>query len=91
MPEKIMIIDDERDIVFLLRDFFNLNDYEVITAFNSQEATEKLSKNPDLILLDINMPVKNGLGLAICTNLCKKLDGKINFYNNGGATVTIEI
>lgn len=61
MHEKIMIIDDERDIIFLLRDYFTLNDYEVITAFNVQEAAQKLSNNPDLILLDINMPTKNGL------------------------------
>ncbi len=61
MAEKIMIIDDEQDIIFLLRDFFLLNDYEVITAFDVSEATEKLSENPDLILLDINMPAKNGL------------------------------
>lgn len=46
MAEKIMIIDDERDIIFLLRDFFTFNDYEVITAFNAQEATEKLSEGP---------------------------------------------
>lgn len=61
MPEKIMIIDDERDIIFLLRDFFTLNDYEVITAFDTREASLKLCENPDLILLDINMPMKNGL------------------------------
>lgn len=61
MSEKIMIIDDEKDIIFLLRDFFILNNYEVVVAFNVQEATEKLCENPDLILLDINMPTKNGL------------------------------
>ncbi len=61
MSEKIMIIDDEPDIIFLLRDFFMLNDYDVITAENAQEAMEKFKENPDLILLDINMPGKNGL------------------------------
>lgn len=61
MHEKIMIVDDEQDIIFLLRDYFTLNDYEVITAFDVQEARQKLSESPDLILLDINMPLKNGL------------------------------
>ncbi len=77
MPEKIMIIDDERDIVFLLRDFFTLNDYDVITAFNAQEATEKLSENPDLILLDINMPSKNGLDF--CKQIRNTTDSPIIF------------
>ena len=67
MSEKIMIIDDEPDIIFLLRDFFSLNDYEVITAGNVEEATEKIKENPDLILLDINMPGKNGL------EFCKRI------------------
>ncbi len=47
MAEKIMVVDDERDIVFLLRDFFAFNDYEVITALSTQEATEKLIHKPD--------------------------------------------
>lgn len=67
MSEKIMIIDDEKDIVFLLRDYFTFNDYEVITAFDVKQASEKLCEKPDLILLDINMPVKNGL------DFCKQI------------------
>ncbi len=77
MPEKIMIIDDEQDIVFLLRDFFTFNDYEVITALNTQEATQKLSENPDLILLDINMPIKNGL--EFCKQIRSKTESPIIF------------
>ena len=41
MAEKIMIIDDEPDIIFLLRDFFMLNDYDIITAESAEEAIEK--------------------------------------------------
>lgn len=77
MAEKIMIIDDERDIIFLLRDFFTFNDYEVITAFNAQEATEKLSEGPDLILLDINMPMKNGI--EFCKQIRDNTDCPIIF------------
>ena len=67
MSEKIMIIDDEPDIIFLLRDFFLLNDYDVITASNAEEAIIKIKEKPDLILLDINMPGRNGL------ELCKQI------------------
>ena len=67
MSEKIMIVDDEPDIIFLLRDFFLLNDYEVITAKDIDEATKKFEQKPDLILLDINMPDKSGL------DFCKQI------------------
>ena len=77
MAEKIMVIDDERDIIFLLRDFFTFNDYEVITALNAQQATEKLKENPDIILLDINMPKMNGL--EFCKQIRNQTDCPIIF------------
>lgn len=77
MSEKIMIVDDERDIICLLRDYFTLNDYEVITAFSSKEAAEKLRENPDLILLDINMPSTNGL--EFCKQIRNSTDCPIIF------------
>lgn len=77
MAEKIMIIDDEKDIIFLLRDYFALNDYEVITAFDAIEANEKLCQKPDLILLDINMPLKNGI--EFCKQIRNRTDCPIIF------------
>ncbi len=77
MPEKIMIVDDEQDILFLLRDYFSFNDYEVITALNTQEAMEKLNEKPDIILLDINMPKTNGL--EFCKQIRNQTDCPIIF------------
>ena len=77
MSEKIMIIDDEKDIIFLLRDYFTFNDYTIITAFNAEEAVRKLSEKPDLILLDINMPLKNGL--EFCKQIRNQTDCPIIF------------
>ncbi len=77
MNEKIMIIDDEKDIVFLLRDYFTFNDYDVVTAYDTAEASEKLSEKPDLILLDINMPIKNGLDF--CKQIRNQTDAPIIF------------
>lgn len=60
--KKILIADDEPDILEIIQ--FNLQQegYEVITAKNGDEAIEKAKKNePDLIILDIMMPGKNGL------------------------------
>jgi DNA-binding response OmpR family regulator len=61
MGEKILIVDDEPDIVQLLKDYFELQGYLVMTAKNGTEALGKIPGKPDIILLDINMPDINGL------------------------------
>lgn len=63
MP-KILIVDDEPDVVELLSDYFSLNGYDILSACNGNEALEKISKQPDLILLDVNMPKMNGIELC---------------------------
>ena len=68
MKEKILIIEDEEDLVKGLK--INLVDegYEVDYAFNGKEGLGKaLKEKPDLILLDIMLPGMNGL------EICKEL------------------
>lgn len=62
--QKIMIVDDEEDILGMLERYFRLNGYQVITAEGAGQALKKLSEQPDLILLDINMPGMNGISLC---------------------------
>lgn len=57
---KILIADDEPAIIQLIRDYFEMQDYEVIEAANGFEVLEKLSLGPDLILLDVGMPMLDG-------------------------------
>ncbi len=64
MSHKIMVIDDEKMILDMLRDQFELEQYVVITARSSEEALSKLSMQPDVILLDINMPGMDGISLC---------------------------
>ena len=66
MP-KILIVDDERDVVELLRNYFELSGYDVLFAYDGEKALEKMSQKPDVILLDVNMPKLNGL------DVCKKI------------------
>lgn len=59
---KVLIADDEPDILEIIQ--FNLQQegYDVVTAKNGDEAIEKAKKtNPELIILDIMMPGKNGI------------------------------
>ncbi|WMJ80010.1 response regulator transcription factor [Clostridium sp. MB40-C1] len=60
MKEKILIVDDEEDIVSFLKDTLEDEGYEVFTAYDGNEAIEKSRLYPDLILLDVMMPNKNG-------------------------------
>jgi two-component system, OmpR family, alkaline phosphatase synthesis response regulator PhoP len=68
MKKKILVVDDEKDIVDIIK--YNLereNEFDVLTATNGKEALEKAELNPDLIILDIMMPYLNGF------EVCKKL------------------
>jgi DNA-binding response OmpR family regulator len=54
-------VDDEPDIIQLLKDYFEMQGYFVMTARDGKEALEKVCFNPDILLLDINMPEMDGL------------------------------
>ncbi len=58
---KILVIDDEEMITDLLRDFLSDNGYMVYIANSACEGLKKIKCEPDLILLDINMPEMSGL------------------------------
>lgn len=59
--EKILVVDDEPDIIMLIRKYLEHNNYNVIMATNGKEAREKAAnEKPDLILLDARMPVLDG-------------------------------
>lgn len=64
MTQNIMIVDDEIEILNMLKRYFTLNGYHVITATGGKEALEKMNSQPDIILLDINMPDLDGLSLC---------------------------
>ena len=66
MP-RILIVDDEKDVVELLCNYFDLCGYDVLSAYDGKKALEKISQKPDIILLDVNMPKLNGL------EVCKKI------------------
>ena len=60
--KKILIADDEPDILEIIQYNLQNEGYEVITAKNGNEAIDQAKRfNPDLIILDIMMPGKNGI------------------------------
>lgn len=64
MRQKLLIVDDEKGIVDMLEKYFKMSGYAVFTASDGKEALEKAACNPDLILLDINMPGMDGLNVC---------------------------
>ncbi len=61
MKQKILIADDERDIIDLLKYNLEKEGFAVLTAANGAEAVAQAKKNPHLILLDVMMPEMDGL------------------------------
>nr|WP_070558988.1 response regulator transcription factor [Aerococcus urinae] len=60
---KLLIVDDDKEIVELLTIYSSNEGYDVIQAYDGDEALKRISENPDiaLIILDIMMPGKDGL------------------------------
>lgn len=64
MPKKILIIDDDPDVVLFLSTMLKDHGYGTIDAHDGQEGLEKAKEElPDLILLDLMMPKKSGISL----------------------------
>jgi two-component system, OmpR family, alkaline phosphatase synthesis response regulator PhoP len=63
--KKILIADDEEDVKLIVQLFLESRGYSVVTAYDGLDAIAMAeSENPDLILLDIMMPVIDGLEVA---------------------------
>ena len=77
MGTKLLIVDDEPDIVAMLSGFFTGKGYQVLTAQNGREALKKAEQSPDLILLDVAMPEMDGL--AVCQAIRDRLACPILF------------
>lgn len=59
--KKILVVDDDKDLRYLLKTNLGESGYHVITAENGEEGLQKAKEVvPDLILLDIQMPGKDG-------------------------------
>ena len=67
---KILLADDEEDIKTVISLYLGSKGYEVVTAYDGLDAIDKAkTEKPDLILLDVMMPIMNGF------EVCQKLQG----------------
>ncbi|NLT72802.1 MAG: response regulator transcription factor [Chloroflexi bacterium] len=68
MNERILVVDDEPEIVRVLQGYLEQSGYAVITAYGGQEALRRARQEaPDLVLLDVMLPGMDGI--AVCRKL----------------------
>ena len=76
MSARVLVVDDEKNIVDIIKYNLKKEGYEVITAYDGEEAVKLNEENePDLILLDIMMPKLDGY--AACRKIREKYDTPI--------------
>ena len=64
MAKKILVVDDDPQIVLLLAARLRANQYDVIVANDAVQAVDKaIREKPDLILLDMKMPAGSGVSV----------------------------
>ncbi|MCK5241812.1 response regulator [bacterium] len=74
--KRILVVDDEKDIVNLIKYQLKAEGYQVVTAFDGLEALEKVAEEkPDLVILDIMMPKVDGWVV------CHSVKGNISTRN----------
>lgn len=77
MYEKLLIVDDEKGVVDMLKSFFEMRAFQVYTAYDGNSALKQATCRPDLVLLDINMPGMDGL--TVCEKIRDHLSCPILF------------
>ncbi|MBE0415441.1 MAG: response regulator [Dehalococcoidia bacterium] len=75
---KILLVDDDPDFVEATKTVLESKSYQVVTAYNGEDGLKKVvEERPDLIILDVIMPGKNGF--AVCKEL--KTDPRYHFFS----------
>ena len=91
MNSLVMIVDDHAVMRRMLRELFEAEELEVSDAVNGAEGVEKAQKvKPGLIILDLSMPVMNGLDAARALKLLMPRVPLLMFTNNAAGTVEKE-
>ena len=63
--KRLMLVDDDPNLILLVKDYLEFRGYDVVTAENGREALEKLEENlPDLMICDVMMPEMDGYTLV---------------------------
>jgi len=79
MPKKILVVDDDLDLQLQMKALLGKKGYQVVAAYDGDEGLQKVvEERPDLIVLDVMMPVKDGF--TACREL--KTDDRYYFFSH---------
>jgi len=79
MPKKILVVDDDPDLQRQMKALLGKKGYQVVAAYDGDEGLQKVvEERPDLIVLDVMMPVKDGF--TACREL--KTDDRYYFFSH---------
>ena len=74
---NVLVCDDEKDIVSALQIYLKSEGYQVFSAYNGKEALKIINREDiQLVLMDIMMPVMDGLEASLAIRLSKRTDAK---------------
>ena len=89
MPDKILIIDDEKELSDVLKKYLELKGYSVTTAYNGKDGIAQAKKDGySIIIADIQLPDINGVEVI---RAIEKLDDKVKFLIITGYSITGEV
>lgn len=71
MSYKILIVDDDIELTKMLKHYFEIKKYVVVTAENGADGLKKAEQDLDIILLDVNMPQLDGI------EVCRRIRDKV--------------
>jgi DNA-binding response OmpR family regulator len=73
---RLVVADDQEDLLALMKDFLEREGYEVRTASNGQEALDLVREDPpDCLVVDLFMPIKSGF------DVCRELKSDLRYQN----------
>ena len=58
---KILLVDDDRELTSLLKELLEMEGFNVVIAYDGEQALQQIDSSIDLLLLDVMMPKKNGI------------------------------
>ena len=62
---RILLVDDDNGMISMVKDYLTVKGYDIITATDGETALNKIKYEPDIILLDVNMPKMDGFEVCM--------------------------